>query len=332
MEKTGQMTEGTRVLIVKLSSLGDHFHALPVVHNLKEELNAEIDWVTQPEYAELVRCFSDVSRVLSFPRRRFLAGGLGFIRELRSSRYDYVVDLQGLLKSALVATWARGIRRIGPSYGREGARFFYSDVAGQRDKDRHAVDEALDVINFLHLEMLEPKFPVAFPKAQLDQSSPRVALIPCSRWKIKNWPLEHFVSVGKALRDKLNASLYLVGSPADTASCAQIEQALDGQVTNMCGQTSLVELGGVFQEMDLVVSVDSGPMHMAVAAGAPVLAVFGPTDPVRTGPFGEKHRVITAEHTPCWPCRNRDCPACLAAMEELSPARVVNAAVEMLNS
>ena len=104
-----------------MSSLGDLFHALPAVHNLKAGLGAEVDWVVQPEYAALARCFTDVSRVIVFPRRAFFSGLFPFLRALRAERYDRIVDLQGLFKSALVARLARGGTRIGPSFHRESA-------------------------------------------------------------------------------------------------------------------------------------------------------------------------------------------------------------------
>jgi heptosyltransferase-1 len=108
-----------KILVVKLSSLGDLFHPLPAVRCLKRELGAEIHWVVQEEYAGLVACFSDVSRVIRFPRRGFAAAGRAFVSELRRDRYDIAIDFQGLLKSALTTRMARAERRIGPSFHRE---------------------------------------------------------------------------------------------------------------------------------------------------------------------------------------------------------------------
>ena len=115
-----------RVLIVKLSALGDLMHALPVARALKAGLQAEIDWVTQDEYVDLVARFDDVDRVIGFPRHRFVRHHRRFLRELRSRSYDIVIDLQGLFKSGAVTRLARGARRIGPSYHRECSRLFYA--------------------------------------------------------------------------------------------------------------------------------------------------------------------------------------------------------------
>lgn len=282
-----------QILVIKMSSLGDLFHALPAVRLLKTGLGAEIDWVVHDIYEDLARCFTDVRRVIPFPRKSLVADFPEFYSNLRADRYDLVVDFQGLLKSAIVARAAHGKKRIGPSFQREGARIFYDEVAGEKNKDRHAVDENLDVPRHLGLPAEPVEFPVRFPRVQLETTAPRVALVPCSRHAEKNWPVERFAEVGRALQEERDATVYVTGSRDDEAACAALEKELTGgRVMNVCGRTPLPELGGVLSQMDLVVSVDSGPMHMAAAAGRPVLAVFGPTHPARTGPYGPANRVI----------------------------------------
>lgn len=291
-----------RILIVKTSSLGDLFHALPAVHLLKTGLDAEIDWVVNSGYVSLVKCFTDADRVIPFPRSRVFPDLGSFVSRLRENRYDLVVDLQGLLKSALIARAARTRKRIGPSFHRECAHLFYNHVAAERNKNRHAVDENLDVLRFLNLPDKPVQFPVSFPPSPVlrprssvscPPSPVRILLSPCSRHAAKNWPVERFAAVGKALHEKTGAALYISGVPDDAVVCAKLEALLpSGAVHNLCGKTSLVELGGILQAMDLVITVDSGPMHMASAVGTPTLAIFGPTDPVRVGPYGPQHGVL----------------------------------------
>ncbi len=284
-----------RILIVKTSSLGDLFHALPAVHLLKTGLNAEIDWVVNSGYVPLVKCFTDVDRVIPFPRNSLRTNLKSFLSDLRKDKYDLVVDLQGLLKSALIARAARSHKRIGPSFHREFAYLFYDHVAAERNKERHAVDENLDVLRFLELPAAPVQFPVAFPPPEfVGQTSPlKVLLSPCSRHAAKNWPVERFAAVGKVLHEKNGAMLYISGVPEDSEVCKKLMELLPpGSAHNLCGKTSLVELGGVLQAMALVITVDSGPMHMAAATGTPTLAIFGPTDPLRVGPFGPQHRVL----------------------------------------
>lgn len=322
-----------RILVIKLSSLGDLFHALPTVRNLKQELNATIDWVTQEPYVDLVKCFPDVNRVIAFPRRDFLMHSVAFIRDLRREKYELVLDLQGLLKSAMVARVARGGKRIGPSFAREGSRILYTAVAGPKNKNRHAVDEVLDVVRYLGFKVSTPEFPVVFPKTQRPEPSPRIAFIPCSRWLTKNWPAERFVEVGRALQERAGATIFLAGSPKDQPTCGVIEKQLGGCVINVCGKTSLIELGGLLQEVDLVITVDSGPMHMAAAVGRPVLAVFSATDPKRTGPYGERHRVVALEGLECRPCFSDRCARHdFACLRDLPAERVIAQAMKMLNT
>jgi len=321
---------GSRILVVKMSSLGDLFHALPTVHNLKKGLGASIDWVVHTEYLALAKCFTDVDRVIDFPRRHILSQGRSFLQQLRASKYDCIIDLQGLLKSALVSRCACSNRIIGPSYCREGAHFFYSVRAGRKNKERHAVEEALDVVKFLGIEVSSPVFPVSFPKRELNGPGKKIAFVPCSRWPTKNWPQHNFIQVGRSLQQQMDCEIFLVGAPADMHTCESIAQGLTGSVVNQCGKTSLVELGSLLQEMDLLVTVDSGPMHMAAALGVPLLAIFGATDPMRTGPYGGKYTVLHSDDLACWPCRSRTCErGDIACLKQLDVDQVVKAAISL---
>ncbi len=322
-----------RVLVVKLSSLGDIFHALPLVRQLRRNFGARVDWVIQTEYAELAGCFPDVERVIAFPRRGFFRHAAAFLKELRQTQYDLVADVQGLLKSALIARMARAARRVGPSFSREGAHHFYDAVAGPRNRNRHAVDEVLDLARFLGLPSWPPEFSLAFPRRPVETPRPRVALAPCSRWSTKNWPASRFAEVGRALQAELGASIFLIGSDVDRPICESIAAGLARKATNLCGTTTLVELGSLLQEMDLLISVDSGPMHMAAALKVPVLAIFGATDPIRTGPYGAIHRVLTADGLDCRPCRSRVCARNdLACLEQITAGHVIATARQMLTA
>lgn len=327
-----------RILVIKLSSFGDLFHALPTVHMLKQATGAQIDWVVQPAYAGLVKCFPDVSRVIPFPRRGFLAGAPDFLRALRRERYDLVADLQGLLKSALparLARRARGAKIIGPSFSREGARLLYHEVTGPRNKNRHAVDEVLDLIRHLGLPETEPVFPIRIPHDVPPGHRPRLAVVPSSRWATKNWPPAAFATFLKEWLKQAGGTAYLLGGHGETAACEAIVRELGERpdVRNFAGKTTLVELGGLLQEMDLVLTVDSGPMHMAAALQVPVLALFGPTDPARTGPFGPGHRALVVDRLPCRPCFSDTCArGDLACLQNLFPSQVLEAALSMLQS
>lgn len=319
-----------RVLIVKLSSLGDLLHALPAAHCLKRGLPAEIDWIVHPVYEELAKCFADVSRVLVFPRRAAPAEFRRRINVLRLEQYDLIIDLQGILKSALVSRLARGRKRLGPSFWREGAALFYHAVAGPKNKNRHAVDEIMDCVRYLNLPLRPPVFPLRVPLQLVGEAAPRVALLPFSRWPSKNWPLPSFARVGRELREQANAALFILGSAGEEKPAAELEKELAGRVINLAGKTSLPQMAGLLREMDLVISGDSGPLHLAAACGTPALALYGPTDPRRTGPCGARGRVLQGKLR-CQPCFAVRCRygdnSCLLT---ITPEMVINAALAML--
>lgn len=321
-----------KILVIKLSALGDLFHALPAVHALKVGLGGEIHWVTQPEYRGVVDCFPDVDRVLLFPRRRVVSRLRGFLAELRAEQYDIVVDFQGLLKSAFVCGFARAKRRIGPSFHREFAHLAYSEVAGERNKNRHAVDENLDVIRHLGLPCDgEIAFPVKFPSAGRDEPRPRVAVLPASRWPSKNWPAACFADTLSRISKRRNISVFLIGRASDRGLCSEVADRMGDGAVNLAGEMALAQTGGLLREMDLLIANDSGPVHMAAAVRTPSLVVFGPTDPTRTGPYGDVHRVVTAS-LPCSPCFSRTCgqPG-IPCLSGVTPERVAEVALEMLS-
>ncbi len=320
-----------RILIVKLSSMGDIFHALPAVHALKTGLDAEIDWVVQTEYADCARHFTDVSGVIPFHRRGFLRNLPRFLAELRSKRYDLIVDLQGILKSAVILVMARGARRIGPSFHREGTRLLYPEVAGRRNKNRHAVDENFDVVRHLGLPAGEPCFPLDIPNIPISLPGPRIGIAPSSRWPSKNWPIESFIIACQTLQRRAGAHIVLFGGGPDKAAARAIAEAVGSGVTDFAGRTTIAETMGLLKQMDLVISNDTGPMHLAAALKVPVVALFGPTDPVRTGPYGGASVVIRAKDAPCSPCFKARCRrpdrACMAG---IAPDAVVQAALQLL--
>lgn len=289
-----------RILVIKLSALGDLFHAVPVVHALKRHYGSAVDWVTQPEYAELVKCHQDVDRVIAYPRR----GGAGawrlFCRELRRERYDLVCDLQGLLKSGLVLRLARGGRKLAPSRPREGAGWFADEIPAPTAATPHAMDRLGDTLRHLNVEPGVPVYPLAFPAASpLPGNRPRLAVAPRSRWPAKDWPLDRFAAVIRAVRERDAADVVILGGPGDV-ECGEtlLRTAGVDRVWNLCGKASLLQLGAQLKEVDLLLCNDSGPMHFAAAVGTPVVALFGPTDPSLTGPVGGSHRVLRPEPGP----------------------------------
>lgn len=320
-----------KILVVKLSSMGDVLHALPTAAALKRQTGAEIDWAVHPVFAQLVHCFTCVDGIVEIPRRSDFAGYRRAFRILREKAYDWVVDVQGLFKSAVVARAARlapGGRRVGPSFHREGSRLFYAAVPKLVKPRRHAVEECLDVLPLLGLARPdEPEFPLCPPEVSLDDATgPRVALAPMSRWPTKNWPVGHFAQAARLLHRDHGAEIHILGGPADAPVADEIQRLADVPVRNHCGEYDVPHSCGLLKRMDCLLTNDSGPMHLAAAVGTRCVAVFGPTDPTRTGPYGKRHTVL--QSVVCPPCHRRDCArrdhACLVA---ITPEQAVQAVV-----
>lgn len=288
------MSDIKRILVVKLSALGDLFHAVPVVHRLAEQYHCKIDWVTQPEYVDLVACHRDVDRVIAFPRKGGVGASGTFVKQLRIRKYDLALDLQGLTKSGLVMGLCRAERKIGCGRPREASRLFVREIPPSPPDSRHARDILMDSLVYLGLETDPVCYPLAFPAVSgLPATEPPVlALAPKSRWPAKDWPLENFCELAKRVQGDLGAAVWVVGGPQDVSAGDRIVEALEGRGLNLCGRFPLLALGPLLQQVSCLVSNDSGPMHFAAAVGTPLVALFGPTDPDFTGPRGEKVQVL----------------------------------------
>jgi heptosyltransferase I len=320
----------TRVLIVKLSSLGDLVHALPTIHCLKIGLPARITWVVNAIYAPLLQHAEDVDEVIAFDRQRPLRGLWAVVRELRRREFDLVIDLTGLFKSALISRLARGRLCLGPSSARELAWVFYDRQVGARDLNRHAVERYLDVVRALEITEGDRAFPLTFPSwvPAADGTRPIVVLIPSARWSTKVWPVSQFAELADRLR---RDGLQVVVVGGEPPAVKDLLAGLDG-VIDLRGKTSLAELGGILQRADLVIANDTGPLHLAAALGRRVIALMGPTDPRRTGPYGDSHRVLSTWPL-CSPCFSKVCrnPAGQICLQDLRAADVYVVAVAMLN-
>ncbi len=316
-----------RVLLVKMSSLGDLLHALPTVEALKRGLGCHLTWVVNAAYADLVRCCPAVDAVLPFERRYPLRHLPAFLRGLRRERYHLALDLTGLLKSALVARFARAEVVLGASYTREGAHLFYHAKIGPRQLDRHAILQNLDAAAYLGIEADPGAFPLRFPAPaiSLPAGRPVAVLIPGARWATKRWPLDRFAAVAAGLLGE-GVHVLVVGEAAPGG-----EDGWPAGVQDLRGKTSLVELGAVLSRAHVVIANDTGPMHLAAALGRPVIALMGPTDPRRTGPAGPGHRVLSAS-PPCSPCLSRTCrnPDRLCCLTAVEPEAVLAGARDIL--
>lgn len=318
-----------RILIIKPSSLGDIVHALPVLAALRAaHPQAHIAWLVGSSFAPLLDGHPLLDEIIPFDRRyygrmlqrpRALADFARFLRGLRRRRFDLVLDLQGLLRSGFLALATGARRRIGFAHARELAWLFYTGHVRVEPRHRHAVDRNLRIAQALGLPTAAPAFPLglrpeecAAARTLLEAAAGRrlpdfVAVLPGARWPTKQWRADRLA----ALLDRLHADGHppavLLGGPDDVPLAGQIAAAAQSRPLNLVGRTTLRELAALLALAGLVLCVDSGPMHIAAALDRPLVALFGPTNPARTGPYSRRARVV-ALPLPCAPCHRRRCP------------------------
>ncbi len=344
----GQSTP--RILLVRLSAIGDCIHALPVLEALKDRWpDAFVGWAIQGSGYALLRGHPKVDRFHLFLRGKNkpslstrLKDFRAFRRELKAERYDVVLDLQGLTKSAVVGRLSGAPRRIGfaPPQGREISRFFYTEQVSCPPGAHHVVEKNLALLGPLGLATAGPRF--SFPSWEREskvvdtflarhQLSPGEFTIvnPGTTWETKRWLEDKFAE----LASRLVKRLPVVVPWGDSKEKAQAETIVGrvGQGAILAPPTTLPELGVLIARSRLFIGNDTGPMHLAAGLGIPTLAVFGATDPVRNGPYGDLHRVVTQD-LDCRPCWSASCSrgdtACLA---ELPSSRVFDVAEAMLD-
>lgn len=314
----GSMPDPERILIIKPSSLGDVVHALPVLNLMRRRWPAaHIAWLVSPACAGIVEGLPQLDEVILFERKRFASAWrslrifgeiIRFAHELRRRDFDLVVDLQGLFRSGLMSWQTGASRRIGFANAREGAWAFYTQRVDVPEVQVHAVDRYLKVAAALGCgdSPAEFTFPVYEEHRQQAQSlvegvGPYAVLMPGTNWVTKRWPAEYFEALVGPLRERLGLASLLAGGPDAVELSAKIPSAV-----SLAGRTSLPQLVAVLEGASLVIANDSGPMHIAAALGRPLVTMFGPTNPARTGPYGRPDGMVRVE-IPCSPCYSRKC-------------------------
>jgi heptosyltransferase-1 len=271
---------GARILVVRLGAMGDVLHAAPSVASLKQSFpNSHIAWAIEPRWAELLEGNPFVDELV-FVNRRSLGELMALRKRLRAGRYTIAVDFQGLIKSALVANFARPDRIYGlhRSCAREPlASLFYSHAV--RPHSVHVVDRWLEIAAAAgaHRLVRTAWVPPGKPEGDLP-TGPFILANPLAGWKSKQWPLEHYIELARLLGERCKLVL-------------NVPEAIDVPGVHV-HVSSIAGLIDATRRSSGVVGVDSGPLHLAAALGKPGVALFGPTDPARNGPYGGTFTVL----------------------------------------
>jgi heptosyltransferase-1 len=336
-----------RILIIKPSSLGDVVHALPVLAVLRRSWPAaHIAWLVSSSFAPLLDRHPMLNEVIPFDRAHFgriwrspriFADFWRLVAKIRRRRFELVIDQQGLIRSGLLALLSGARRRVGFATAREGAWLFYSHRVKPAATVEHAVDRNLLLAKALGLQVEEPEFPLALQPSERaaakdllteaagGQLEAFTAIVPGARWKTKRWPADRLAALIDRLQSHGLPRCVLLGSPNDRAVADEIVRTCRSDVVNLVGRTDLKELTALMDLASCVVCHDSGPMHIAAALAKPMVAIFGPTNPARTGPYSPTASVVT-HPVPCAPCYRRTCPyQHHNCMRRLDVERVFNA-------
>ncbi|MGB0121909.1 MAG: glycosyltransferase family 9 protein [Silvibacterium sp.] len=336
-----------RVLVMRLSAMGDILHALPAATALREA-HPEwwIGWAVEPQWKALLvaedalvrgPAMPLVDRVHVVPARQWARSPLSaktfrdvrrVRRELREEKYDICIDLQGAVRSAVIARWACAKRLIGEDIPRERvARWFFTER--MKTRGVHVIEQAIEVMNAVAGDALPVRLPLLPVDAEAERkadamSEPFVVINPGAGWGAKRWPVERYAAVATRLRDA-GYGVVVNAGPGEESLAGEVAALSDGAAVAL--RSSIAELIAVTRRASLVIAGDTGPLHLACALGKPAVGIFGPTDPARNGPFGGRFRVLRHPESRRDHTRHA---APEAGLLTITPDTVMDAAMELL--
>lgn len=349
--------ERPNILIVKLSAIGDVVHTLPALNAIRNRYpQAHIAWLVEAAAADLVMGHPALDQII-ISRRKSWVKGLGgaqwrihlkailtLVKTLRDRRYDMLFDFQFSLKGALLIALARANRKIGFGRGLEHQEHSYL-VLNERipavSMEIHALTRGLLMLKAVGIESksVEYRLPIAAEHRKRAEQllrqngwpdrQPFAAINPMAKWETKLWDQQRFAEVADALQKDYKLPVIFTGGPEDRPYIDALLGRMRTEAPNLAGRTDLLTLAALLQQATVMVTTDTGPMHIAAAMDTPTVALFGPTAPWRTGPYGEGHRVIQA-HKACRPCYKRHCAEAAACMMAISVEEVLSAASEVI--
>ncbi len=334
--------DARRILLIKPSSLGDIVHALPVLHGLRVRFpEAHIAWMVASPFIPLVANHPDVDEIIEFDRKKLarwfcqpaaFRAFREFTRQLKAARFDLVIDLQGLFRSGYF-TWVTGAKcRVGFADARELAPIFYNKRLPKRPADEHAVEHNYRVAEALGFTRVKPTIDLAITddersRAQsildgieLPKGTAFAAILPSARWETKQWLPERFSELIDRISREQGMQSVIMGAPDERELCAKIANRCTTSPVDISGTTNLRELAAIIEKAAVVVCHDSGPMHLAAALDRPMVSIIGPTNPLRTGPYGHQDSVVRRDLdcSPCYLKRHSQCRndhSCMKGLE-----------------
>lgn len=337
------------ILLIRLSAIGDVVMASPLPEVFKRAWpDARLTWVVEPQAAALVRAHPEVDRVVVWPKAewkrlfrslrwvRLVREGMAFLRELRAERYDLAVDLQGLLKSGLLA-WASGARQRVGLGSREGSGWLMTRVVERGGDPRRIGSEYLHLARVLGLDPGAFYMRVGVPEqdglvadALGRQHEGGYAVgCPFTTRPQKHWVETAWADLARALYARHGLPLVLLGGPGDRAAAQRIAARAGEAVEDRVGRTSLTQAAAVIRGARLLVGVDTGLTHMGPAFDVPTVALFGSTCPYLE--TGRENTTVIYHDLPCAPCRrNPVCDGRFDCMTGITPEEVLQRVAQVM--
>ncbi len=343
-----------KILIIRLSAIGDVIHNLPVAYALRKRYpNAQIDWLVEETACSLVNLNPYLDDVIILPRqnwkKQLKSDGLlktaksfwAFFKKMRKRKYDITIDFQGLFKSAFSGFLIKPLLRMGPEDGREFSTIFYQAKIQPPEKKVHQVKRNLRLAGALDTDTEEVNYglkmtPITksrvsrmFESENIPKDKKLVIINPFTNWESKNWFLERYFELANKLI-KENYFVVFTGSNDEREAINKFETKEKNKFANLAGRTDLEELTELFNRASLYIGGDTGPTHLAAAVDLKIISLMGPTDPETNGPYGKGHTVIQDNSLECIRCWDRHCSRNMQCMKSINVDQVLRIAKKKL--
>ncbi|MBO7610707.1 MAG: glycosyltransferase family 9 protein [Elusimicrobia bacterium] len=321
-----------KILIVKPSSFGDIIQANPILQAIKSKWkDSLIDWLVFTQWKQVVELFPNINSIKCWDRKGGLKAFFKTLKECNKENYDLVIDLQGLLRTAVFCKLLNAKQKIGVSGMKELSWLFIKEPY-KRNKNENAVKRNLNSLSYITKEKYEPSFNIGIngtPYNMLSEYGIKegdkiVAFVPFSRGKTKTWNSSNYIILSDMIKS-LNKGIKItvLGSQADYGKINT------NNVIDLCGKTNIKELSDILSVCEIAVGADTGAMHLANAIGTKNIFIFGGSDIKETAPYGNNSKVISANLN-CSPCRGKckfDKEKCL---EQITPNIVFESVKEWI--
>ena len=345
------MSDIKKILIIRLSALGDTIHTLPLAVAIKNQYpNIQLDWVVEDNASKFIINNPLINNVYEIRKQHRREDYIKIIKAIRNQHYDIAIDTQQLLKSAVILGLSDAKRKITLDGGREFSFLFSNEIIKTKRKpfdiNYHVVKRNLEIAKYLgcnnfEIQFVTPNFNNEISENikeiinKIDKTKNTIVIAPATTWKNKHWKNEYWCEVINELKNDFN--IIITASQKEKTLISEIlsNVEINTNIYDLTGMTSLCDLSYIYKNADMVISPDSGSAHIAWATGHPyILTLFFSTSANRTAPFGDKYFSLSAKVS-CSPCMKRKCrnkKCYMSCTETIKPYEIINIVKNVLQS